>query len=179
MVLCGFALWHLLRTPFLLHGETVEKMHRESAEAVEVARKSAQAQAVASSRVIPADWRELSDKFAACRQVHAQFQKSRQSTTWHLYDEQCRAMCSLAGTMLIASTKVAASLSADIRNCADPVSRWLEYVKETTTSHRTEYVIEMLPDGEEIIHFLGSIDNVPQESVSVCIHCCAKELGGS
>jgi hypothetical protein len=133
-------------------------------------------------RVFPADWREIADKFSTLvsHQISAQFQTTQGTTTWALYDKHCNALCTLAGTMLVASHGVSSHISEAIKKEANPVSRWLEYLKETTTaaSYRKEYLTENLMDGQTVVHLLGRIDNVASESAAVCLKCCAKELQG-
>ncbi|GGA80937.1 hypothetical protein GCM10011507_35190 [Edaphobacter acidisoli] len=180
IVLGGFAIWHLLRTPFLLHNETVERLGQEAIAALE-SQKIAIRQEIAH-RVSPTDWRDLSEKFNAIGsfQYSAQFQTTQGVTKWRLYDTQCKALCTLAGTMLMASTAISPQLSDQVRLESDPVSRWLEYLKATTSaaSYRLDYATEELPSGEKIVHLLGRIDNVPRESVAACIKCSALELAG-
>jgi hypothetical protein len=169
LVLCGFAAWHLTRTPFLLHKRTVEKLALES-------------QRNNAGRVSPADWREISEKFGVLgsRQISAQYQTTRAITRWTLHDTHCKALCTLAGTMLVTSEGVSTHLPDGIKDEFDPVARWLEYLKKTTSSasYRREYLTENLIDGETLVHILGRIDNVPNESAAVCLKCCAQELAG-
>jgi len=179
LVLGIFAVWHLVRTPFLLHGQTIERMRCELISALETQRNSLREGAL---RVSPADWRDMSDKFGALvsSQISAQFQTTQNVTRWTLYDAHCGALCTLAAAMLIASHSVSAHLSVAIKGETDPVSRWLDYLKETThaASYRTEYAVETLDSGEKLFHYLGRIDNVPRESAAACLRCSAQELAG-
>ena len=180
LVLGAFAIWHLFRTPFLIHGQTVERMQQESASALESQRNSIKKEA--ANRVSPSDWREISDKFSALvsHQISAQFQATREVTRWTMYDTQCKALCTLAGTMLLTSAGVSPHLSDAVKGEPDPISRWLLFLKTITScaSYRVEYAYEILDNGEKLIHVLGRIDNVPRESSAVCLKCCAQELMG-
>lgn len=82
--------------------------------------------------------------------------------------------------MLVTSDGVSPHISESVKREGDPVSRWLEYLKETTksASYRREFLSENLPDGRKVIHVLGRIDNVPNESAAACLKCCAQELQG-
>jgi hypothetical protein len=179
IVLGGFAVWHLMRTPFLLHTETVASMKQESLSALENLRSE---QKAVLQKVSPADWREISDKFNAMSslQIGAQFQTTKGMTRWTLTNAECRALCTLAGTMLVTSSAISPHLLDEIRTESNAITRWLQFLSATTSSasYRKEYLTEETPSGERILHILGRIDNVPRESAAACIKCSAQELAG-
>jgi hypothetical protein len=166
--------------------KSVWKLDKERAEALEVRERENQVlkrevkKEAEKNNISHADWRNISEKFNVIvpLQLSAQYQTSQGCTVWTLYDAQCKALCTLAGTMLVSSTTISPHLSDEIRAELNPVSRWLEYLKATTNaaSYRKEYFTEEFPSGEKTVHLLGRIDNVPRESVAACIKCSAQEL---
>lgn len=125
-------------------------MHRDSESAVEAERRRVQEEVLAK-HVSPTDWQNLSDKFTSgSRFLSALFQITDGITIWSFYDESGRAMCMLAGSMLLASPAIAAHLPKGVIEQTDHVTRWLQYLKETTRKgfYRDKYLSEELPDGK-------------------------------
>ena len=139
VVLGGFALWHLMRTPYLLHKEAEEQHVREIAVALEQERSS-QRKLVAS---LPTrtDWLDLADRFKAIQHTRADWQTTRGVTRWTINDSTSRSLCTLAGSMLLKS-RLIENQYPSLLSQPDHLQRWLDYLKETKWSHNSTYGIE-------------------------------------
>ena len=174
IVLGGFALWHLMRTPYLLHKEAEEQHGKQIAMAIEQDR-SAQKELFVS---IPtgAEWLQLSDRFKTLPHARADWQTTRGETRWSLHDSTTRSICSLAGSMLLNSRLIETQYPL-LLSQPDHLERWLSYIKETKWSDNLLHGEEDLPDGTKLFHYMGSIE-VPKNSVDICVVFAAHSNGG-
>lgn len=115
VVLGGFAAWHLIRTPFLLHKETVKHMQADHAQAIEAERLRLRNE-LSETCVTAKDWRDLAEKFEnACRFLRADFQlgtRIHYDDYWRIAgghgSSTCEAWLKQAGAMLMKSPVVRA-----------------------------------------------------------------------
>ena len=132
------------------------------------------------------EWRDLADRFAAVsayvRADWQQFGGDNGAESWSVGGStaddvyQCKALCSLAGTMLTKSLNVSAKLSERVRAHTDAGDRWLCFLKEHGAVTDTGYGLETLNNGKQQPIFLGSIQNLAKVSSRACIECSAKEI---
>lgn len=100
--------------------------------------------------------------------------------SWELsgaYRQNCAAYCKLAGAMLISSTRVSRRLSELVRSQADPVWRWLYFLKETGANMSGSLIATETTNNGVETHSLGqSINRVAYVSQRACIECAAEEV---
>ena len=128
------------------------------------------------------DWLQLAKDFESCpKQLRGEYTRHGLPgiDAWRIsgwsHPDKCRSLASLAGTMLLRSPRVCAELSDQVRSCADPMYRWLYFLKER--SHLDNYIAlaEPLDDGRTAGVYAGYINNLPEASAAACIECAAKE----
>ena len=127
------------------------------------------------------EWMQLAAEFDSVRDltVRAQWHKDPDGESWSLAGsmpaalDHTRALCTRAGVMLLGSPRVAAALSERVRAHADPVDRWLQYVREQPQARMQmldlSHTIDIPIEG-------GYIRDVPTVSARACIACSADEI---
>lgn len=169
--------WNFLRAArrMLEQQLDLEKAARLAAE--ERARTAALAPA------LNAHWRELAAKFEQTKFASAQLQTDFQDnkiTRWEWTfsgdrDGACETLCEYAGTLLLKSTNVSATLSPGVKAELKPTWRWLMFLKENHNAICIGDVIQSLKtDGYSVR--LEPIRNVSPVSAKACIVCAAREL---
>lgn len=135
-----------------------------------------------SAAIGHADWLRVAKDFESCyQQVRADYQRSGLPPTdsWMVagpHSEKCRSLCNLAGAMLLRSPHVASELSEQVRGSADPMHRWLYFLKERKPLDNFISGVEQFPDGRGVGVHAGLINNLPEVSAAACIECAAKEM---
>jgi hypothetical protein len=174
IVLGGFALWHLIRTPSLLHKET-EKRHIDELAIAEEKGKSTQKKLI-NSLPTREQWMGLADRFRALPYTCANWYTAHGTTTWALSDATVRALCNMAGAMLEESNLIQDQYPVLLSE-VDHTFRWLSYIKATKSSVgsllRGE---EDLPDGSKLFSHMGGVE-VPKNSADICIEFAARSGG--
>jgi hypothetical protein len=90
--------------------------------------------------------------------------------------KHCEALCRLAGNMLLRSPKIAASLPDDVRSRAEPLYRWLDFLKARYSGIGNIMHLESeRDDGTKVFSLAGQIEHVGTESVTACLNCAADE----
>ena len=122
--------------------------------------------------ITSAEWQRLGKDFLELRNyVNAQYQTTRGVTTWSVSDARARALCELAGGMLRRSTGLEPTY--DGGNC----DLWLDFLKSRSIGNSSvSYCIEELPDGSNIPHFMGSLDDLRKVASVACIECAAAAI---
>ena len=126
-------------------------------------------------------WHSLADRFKQIEPVvRADWHQEDETETWSItggeYAKDCTSLCELAGTMLLRSGNVAATLSEKISSTPDPIERWLEFLKEREGLSRILEGTTTRKGGDVGIFLAGSIDNLPSVSSRACVHCAASEI---
>ncbi len=139
---------------------------------------------VTAAAVTSSDWRELADRFSKLsRHVHVgwtQWGGDSGRQFWSLggstpeETHQCRALCELAGAMLVRSPNVC----REFRDLHEPdaADRWLCFLKYTGALQSNGYGVETLDDGTRRPIFLGMISNLAGVSATACLTCSANAL---
>jgi len=171
-------LWHLARTPYLLHLEDEKRAEGLELESLKLKKEIALQEDAKRNSVSSADWNELAMKFGEPSQfpLRVQYQSTKADVTWYLHDAKYKALCKLAGSMLLKSPNVRHSLPTSIVSEPNAVSRWLNYIKELNRSEYDGHGIEDLDDGTKLVHVLGYISDLGAVSANLCIECSAKEI---
>lgn len=133
------------------------------------------------------EWQDLADRFRAIgsdTRADWHLETNEQGVTvsdnWGLRGtttEDCAALCTLAGAMLLRSPKIAPQLSDTVRTQSDHVWRWLYFLKE----QRSVVMSNVLHGdgtnfGVKYLIFGQSIDQVAAVSARICTECSAEEL---
>jgi len=174
IVLGAFTLWHLVRTPYLLHKEAEERHAKEVTLALEQG-KIAQKELIGS---IPTqqEWLDLADRFKTIPYTTGDWFTSRQNTNWTVHDNAVRSLCTLAGSMLIKSPGLLEKTYPSLLSQPDHLLRWLEYIKATKPSTHNLRGEEELPDGTKLFSHMGVVE-VPKNSADICIEFAAHSGG--
>lgn len=127
------------------------------------------------------DWLQLKKDFLECpRDIRAEYFRSGKppEDKWWIggmpHPDKCRALCRLAGSMLLRSPTVGLGLSEEIRSVADPMDRWLYFLKERKALGNFLVAYEEI-DGQKVGSYSGIINRLPEVSADACIDCAAKE----
>jgi hypothetical protein len=109
-----FAVWHLIRTPYILHRQTVATLQMEHTKSLDIERFRVREQTL-ETRICFSDWEKLAEQFpVGCRFLRADFQRTSETgkpplTTWRVAGGNtalCNALASKAGgAMLLKSPK--------------------------------------------------------------------------
>jgi hypothetical protein len=131
-----------------------------------------------------AHWRELAAKFEqetkfASAQLQTDFQDNK-ITRWEWTfssdrDGACETLCEYAGTLLLKSTNVSATLSPGVKAELKPTWRWLMFLKENHNAVCIGDVMQSLTTNGYSVR-LETIRNVSPVSAKACIVCAAREL---
>ncbi len=96
-----------------------------------------QATAMVADNIGRTDWLQLKKDFDECpRDIRADYSRNGKppEDRWSIggtpRPDRCRALCQLAGSMLLRSPTVRFGLSEEIRSISDPTYRWLYFLKE-------------------------------------------------
>jgi hypothetical protein len=136
-----------------------------------------------NDRIGRADWLQLKKDFDECpREIRGNYFRSGKPPEdgWSIggmpspHPDRCRALCQLAGSMLLRSPTVRFRLSEEIRSVADPTYRWLYFLKERKPLDNFRVGYEEI-DGQRMGSYSGVINYLPQVSADACIECAAKE----
>jgi hypothetical protein len=173
--LVALAVWHLLHTSFVLYWENQDEITALNVALISVENKAG---LLIKNNVSSADWRDLANKFAKVSQfpLRVQYQSTQGEVSWDLRDPKYQALCMLAGSMLLKSRRVQTSLPTSVSTDPDPISRWLNYLKELKRTTDKMYLTEDQVNGTKLIHYLGTISDVGQASENLCIECSAREV---
>jgi hypothetical protein len=131
--------------------------------------------------VTGAEWMQIATEFEHVRdlRVRAEWHKDPDGESWSLGGSMpaalghTRELCTRAGVMLLGSPRVAAALSERVRAHADPVDRWLQYIREQPQARMQvldmSHTIAIPIEG-------GYIRDVPTVSARACIACSTDEF---
>jgi hypothetical protein len=134
-------------------------------------------------RVKSADWQQLAAKFESTpEQLRGTWNRYGKPATekWDVGGwtdgDKCRALCRLAGAMLMRSRRVCRELPEEIRNIPDPMDRWLKFLAKLKPFDDYRSGVEPLDDGTKSLVSVGVMNSVAQRSVAACIECAAMEM---
>jgi len=135
------------------------------------------------------EWLQLADRFKKLsRHVHVNsIQRGGDDAleSWTIggstnkETDECRALCSLAGTMLSRSPHLCRCLSVAELSQPDAADRWLSFLKRNGAWRSNGYGTETLHNGEQrqfFSCFLGMINDLAGASSTACISCSANAL---
>jgi preprotein translocase subunit SecG len=131
--------------------------------------------------VTGAAWKDMAAEFKSVKDlaVRAEWHKDPDRESWILAGpapvavDHTTVLCRRAGAMLLRSPRVAATLSARVRAHADPVDRWLQFLRERPDTRMQvrgmSHTIDIPIEG-------GHIRDVPTVSAGACIACAFDEV---
>jgi hypothetical protein len=136
----------------------------------------------AQNAVTRADWLQLAKDFESCpRDLRADYSRCGKPgvDTWWIGGgcdaSKCRALCALAGSMLLRSPHVLTDIQDEIFRVSEPTYRWLYFLKSRKGLDNLMYAIETLDDGQTAPVYSAFIKQLPEVSAAACIDCAAKE----
>jgi hypothetical protein len=127
------------------------------------------------------EWREMESKFRKLgdSSIFADQPDQDNSSAWEIRSdkkiakvEECKALCELAGSKLLASSP-AIEFSEAVRSSEANWQRWLEFLKDTQGFSQCYLISGKRPGGTSSTTQAGYIYNLLEASAIACIKCVA------
>jgi hypothetical protein len=127
------------------------------------------------------EWKEMESKFRKMgdSSIFADQPDQDNSSAWEIRSdkktakvEECKALCELAGSKLLASSP-AIELSGAVQSSDANWKRWLEFLKEDQGFTQCYLISGKRPGGKSSTTQAGYIYNLPEASAIACIKCVA------
>lgn len=125
------------------------------------------------------DWMAMASEFRSLPRgdIRAIWSQVGSDESWSIFGHleparQFEALCKRAGAMLLASPRVASSLSPSVRCWTNPAHRWLELLREQPN------VVSTPGSGryEGTPAKTDTFEGLPEVSWAVCVQCSAEEI---